>query len=105
MLNKRVIPTLANLLTRGHLHFKWNNLLGGANYFGAKAVLPRPVGKPIAGYNASVFLGIFSASQGRIPYFREIAEEKAKEKVVNSYGSIPSFVNKMAAFRLSGDSS
>ncbi len=104
ILRKRAIPTLANLLTREHLHFKWNDLKGGANYFGDKTTLPRPVGTPIKGYNSSVFYGLYQFSKGRIPYLREIAAKKANEKVVNAYGSIPPFYNDMAQYKLSGDS-
>src|SRR3546814_19414326 len=67
LLEKRAIPTLANLLTRGHLHFKADTLRGGANYFGGKADFPRPIGKPIAGYNASVFAGLYEMTGGRMP--------------------------------------
>ncbi|HTN38122.1 MAG TPA: hypothetical protein VL053_13670 [Arachidicoccus sp.] len=105
MLTKRAIPTLANLLTRGGIHFKWNDLRGGANYFGSKTSLPRPIGRPINGYNASVFLGLFAASQGRTPYLKEIAQQKAKSPVVNTYGSIPPFINMVTSFKLTGDSS
>ncbi len=104
MLRKRAIPTLANLLTRDHLHFKWNDLKGGANYFGDKTTFPRPVGNPIKAYNSSVFYGLYQLSKGRIPYLRDIAAQKAQEKVVNAYGSIPPFYNDIAQYKLSGDS-
>ncbi len=104
VLRKRAIPTLANLLTRGHLHFKSDTLLGGANYFGGKATFPRPIGEPIAGYNAPVFDGLYEMSGGRMPVLREIAREKSRKPVVNAYGSIPNFVNHLTRFSMSGDS-
>ncbi len=105
LLEKRAIPTLANLLTRGHLHFKSDTLKGGANYFGGKADFPRPIGKPIAGYNASVFAGLYEMTGGRMPVLLDIANQKSSQRVVNAYGSIPPFVNHLTAYRLTGDSS
>jgi len=103
LLVKRAIPTLANLLTRGHLHFKSDTLKGGANYFGGKADFPRPIGNPIAGYNASVFAGLYEMTGGRMPVLLDIANQKSSQRVVNAYGSIPPFVNHLTAYKLTGD--
>jgi len=103
LLEKRAIPTLANLLTRGHLHFKSDTLKGGANYFGGKAEFPRPIGTPIAGYNASVFAGLYQMTGGRMPLLLDIAQQKSRQRVVNAYGSIPPFMNQLTAYRLTGD--
>ena len=103
LLEKRAVPTLVNLLTRGHLHFKSDTLKGGANYFGDQADFPRPIGKPIAGYNASVFAGLYEMTGGRMPVLLDIANQKSSQQVVNAYGSIPPFVNQLTAYKLTGN--
>lgn len=103
LLQKRAVPTLVNLLTRGHLHFKSDTLKGGANYFGGNSLFPRPIGQPIAGYNASVFAGLYEMTGRRMPVLLNIAEKKSKQRVVNAYGSIPPFVNHLTAYKLTGN--
>ena len=96
LLKHRVIPTIANLLTRERLHFKRFDSKGGANYLGS-VKKPVQIGKPIQGYNLNVFGGIFEMSRGLTPALLAIGMEKAG-LVTNQYGNIPSFSNDLALF-------
>ena len=105
MLEKRAIPTLANALTRGHIHFNRIGVSGGASYWtedGGKTA-PDPIGEPVSGFNANVVGGMYDMTRGTVPFLHDYALEKGKKAVTNSYGSIAPFMNDLSMYRYTGD--
>ena len=102
LLEKRAIPTLANLLTRKAIHFNRLGIVGGGTYWAPKTG-PDPIGSPIAGFNANVMGGIYEMTHGTLPYLLGYTQEKAQGEVTNSYGSIASFANDLSMYKYSGD--
>lgn len=101
MLSNRVLPTIANLLTRERLHFKRFDSKGGANYLGS-VKKPVQIGKPIQGYNLNVFGGLYEMSRGLTPALFDIGIEKASQ-VTNQYGNIPPFANDLTLYHYTKD--
>ncbi|MBQ7040108.1 MAG: hypothetical protein IJN39_06025, partial [Clostridia bacterium] len=102
MLTRRAIPTLANALTRGSIHFNRTGLTGGGGYWTAKPS-PDPVGNPVAGFNANVVGGMYEMTRGAVPFLHNYALDKGSQSVTNSYGSIASFSNDLAMYKYTGD--
>ena len=105
MLEKRAIPTLANALTRGYIHFNRIGVSGGASYWteGGGKASPDPIGEPISGFNANVVGGMYEMTRGAVPFLHDYALEKGKTTVTNSYGSIAPFVNDLSMYKYTGD--
>lgn len=102
LLDERVVPTMANMLTRMRLHFKRRDSKGGANYLSG-VEKPAPIGSPIKGYNLNVFGGLYEMSRGMTPGLYSEGLNKI-EKVTNQYGNTPQFSNDISLFRYTGDS-
>ncbi|MBQ7040023.1 MAG: hypothetical protein IJN39_05590, partial [Clostridia bacterium] len=105
MLEKRAIPTLANALTRGYIHFNRIGVSGGASYWteGGGKTSPDPIGEPISGFNANVVGGMYDMTRGTLPILHDYALEKGQKAVTNSYGSIAPFVNDLSMYKYTGD--
>ncbi|MBQ2968489.1 MAG: glycoside hydrolase family 127 protein [Clostridia bacterium] len=102
MLEKRAIPTLANTLTRGHIHFNRTGVAGGGGYWQPKTE-PDPIGEPVSGFNANVIGGMYEMTHGGVPYLLNYGLQKGKTEVTNSYGSIASFSNDLSMYKYTGD--
>ena len=100
MLERRAIPTLANTLTRGHIHF---NRIGVGHGFWANQTEPDPIGKPVSGFNANVIGGMYEMTRGGVPYLLNYGLEKGQTEVTNSYGSIAAFSNDLTMYRYTGE--
>ena len=105
MLEKRAIPTLANALTRGYIHFNRIGVSGGASYWteGGGKTTPDPIGEPVSGFNANVIGGMYDMTRGTLPFLHDYALEKGQKAVTNSYGSIAPFVNDLSMYKYTGD--
>ena len=101
ILTNRAIPTLANLLTRGDIHFNRTGLQNRSE----DVVPPDPIGTPIEGFNANVIGGIYEMTRGAVPYLHQYALEKGEKTVTNSYGSIAPFINDLAMYKYTGSES
>ena len=92
MLEKRAIPTIANMLSRINAHFCRFDI--ETTYTTAPTVLAE---KPTTG-NASVLEGIYEMSQGRMPYLLNSAIEK------NSVGAdVPGITAQNAYYKMTGE--
>ena len=100
MLERRAIPTIANALTRGSIHF---NRIGKGHGFWANQTEPDPIGSPVSGFNANVVGGMYEMTRGGVPYLLNYGLEKGQTEVTNAYGSIASFSNDLTMYRYTGD--
>ena len=102
VLEKRAIPTLANALTRGTIHFNRIGVVGGCDYWAPKTE-PDSIGSPISGFNANVLGGMYEMTRGTVSFLHDFALTKGSEKVVNAYGSIAPFANDLTMYKYTGD--
>ncbi|MBQ2968385.1 MAG: hypothetical protein IJE10_09735 [Clostridia bacterium] len=102
VLVRRAIPTLANALTRGTLHFNRVGETGGASYW-EKLKEPNKIGEPIESFNANVWGGMYEMTQGSVPYLLQYATEKGEQEIKNGYGSVASFSNDINLYKYTGD--
>ena len=102
MLTRRAIPTLANALTRGSIHFNRTGLTGGGEYW-TKKTEPDSIGTPVSGFNANVVGGMYEMTRGAVPFLHTYTLNKGRQSVTNSYGSIASFSNDIAMYKYTGD--
>ncbi|WP_309122618.1 hypothetical protein, partial [Paenibacillus sp.] len=95
---RRVVPTLASMLTRKNQHFssKGNTTAHPAITFPN----PLPIGSPTAGYGTSVFGGLFDMTQGLSPAFREVGVDNG---VKQTAGNAPSWSDHVWMYRYTGD--
>ena len=104
VLEKRAIPTLANALTRGTIHFNRIGVVGGCDYWAPKTE-PDSIGSPISGFNANVLGGMYEMTRGTVSSLHDLALTKGSEAVVNAYGSIAPFANDLTMYKYTGDKS
>lgn len=95
ILDERVVPTLAFMLSRLNFHFKITDSAGGGNYI---ANLPSPIGGPVANYSASVYGGLYEMTQGRMPFLMDRAIQSAKES-----GNLAGVTDQAALHKYTGD--
>jgi len=95
---RRVLPTLASMLTRKNQHFssKGNTIAHPAITFPN----PLPIGSATAGYGTSVFGGLFEMTQGLSPAFREVGVDNG---VRQTSGNAPSWSDHVWMYRYTGN--
>ena len=102
MLTKRAIPTIANALTRGGLHF---NRIGTTDDDGFEKVSnPSAMGTPIANFNANIWGGMYEMTRGMMPVLHQQTLAKGQQEVTNSQSSsVASFVNDLNMYKYTGE--
>ncbi|WJH33651.1 hypothetical protein N6H14_27125 [Paenibacillus sp. CC-CFT747] len=96
---RRVLPTLASMLTRKNQHFtsKGNTEAHQALTFPD----PLPIGSPIGGFGTSVFGGLFEMTQGLSPAFRQVGIDNG---VKGTAGNAPAWSDDVWMYRYTGNS-
>ena len=106
IMTRRAIPTIANTLSRGNIHFNrigdTANHPGGGAYW-AKLTDPNKIGQPVGNYNANVIGGMYEMTRGTVPFLYNYALKKGKTAVVSGYGSVASFSNDLNMYKYTGD--
>lgn len=73
LLEKRVIPTMAYMLTRKSTHFMAENYSEGSA--GYVTDPPSKIGSPVSWFGTNVYGGMYEMTQGRVPFFLQYALE------------------------------
>ena len=100
ILEKRAIPTVANLLTRPALHMNWTLNKSSENWG------THEIGTPIKYYNLNVMGGVYEQMGGTLPWLLNYALEKAEKGTVNETASaVAPFMNDLHLYKYTGDKS
>lgn len=83
LLEKRVVPTIAYVLTRGSAHYAPDEKTSTSNY--AQALSPLKGYIPI--YNSAVYGGLYEMSQGRMPYLLDHALNDLEPSSIKAAGA------------------
>lgn len=98
LLEKRAIPTVANLLTRPNLHMNWT-LNKPLFDWGS-----HEIGSPIKYYNLNVMGGVYEQMGGTLPWLLNYSLEKAEKGTVNETASaVAPFMNDLHLYKYTGD--
>ena len=103
-LEKRSLPTLANLMTRGTLQFNSKGGLSKSNGYVDINKIPYPIGEFINIMNMNVRGGMYELTRGRVPYLLEKGiENTLAGKNVNGYNSMTPFSDDMYLYQYTGE--
>jgi hypothetical protein len=89
---RRVLPTMENLLTRQKMHY---TSTGNSHSYPD----PLPIGAPVAGYGTSVFGAVYEMAGGLAPVFREIGIDGG----VRPSTEVPAWSEQLWMYRYTGD--
>lgn len=100
VLERRTIPTIANLLTRPTFHM--NRTQNKASHdWGTHTI-----GTPIRYFNLNVMGGVYEQMGGTLPWLLNYAVDKAKSGTVNETASaVAPFMNDLYLYKYTGDKS
>ncbi|MBQ2968210.1 MAG: hypothetical protein IJE10_08850 [Clostridia bacterium] len=100
ILERRTVPTIANLLTRPNLHMNWTTNKS------SQAWGQHEIGSPIKYYNLNVMGGVYEQTGGTLPWLLNYSIEKAKAGTVNETASaVAPFMNDLHLYKYTGDES